>query len=296
MRQDEKIVKKGKKLQDKIKQFSYINDGNLPLIRGIGFGKGHKLYNWNASKRKDQLVVLQVTLNGTGIFMKGDRKIELGEQTGFLAKIPENFTYYGDDWEFLYVEFSETMVQWLVDPVQVCHLSPEFIKELEKTVTDLLTLDLSVFENTKKAFSLFISILEELNPVELKENSEMKYIKEYFEKNYCLDLSLTEVAELFGISKYKLIRLFEKKVGTTPMNYLLQVRIREAVILLRASTDSIDTIAKKVGFSSSNYFSKVFKKEIGKTPTAYRDQGLFYYSSREDKPISKNVGGETFPT
>jgi AraC-like DNA-binding protein len=56
----------------------------------------------------------------------------------------------------------------------------------------------------------------------------------------------------------------------TPIQYLTQIRIRVSVQLLITSELSVSEIANQVGFRSSNYFSKVFKKLIGVTPGSYR--------------------------
>ncbi|WP_239644658.1 helix-turn-helix domain-containing protein [Enterococcus crotali] len=77
------------------------------------------------------------------------------------------------------------------------------------------------------------------------------------------------------MSKYTLIRQFEEVYKTSPIHYLKQVRIIQSLSLLWEE-ETIGQVAKKVGFSTGNYFSKVFKKEMGMSPSEYRNQKEIY--------------------
>jgi len=67
-----------------------------------------------------------------------------------------------------------------------------------------------------------------------------------------------------------LVRSFRKESGITPMDYLRRYRIRQARALLEAGDKSITEVALEVGFSGSNYFARVFRREVGVSPSAYR--------------------------
>ncbi len=82
----------------------------------------------------------------------------------------------------------------------------------------------------------------------------------YMENLYYKPLSLEEIAEHCRISKYALIKQFKHQLHTTPIQYLTNLRIRKAVHLLRDTNKTMDEIAQDVGFTSGNYFNKVFKK------------------------------------
>ena len=64
--------------------------------------------------------------------------------------------------------------------------------------------------------------------------------------------------------------LFSKETGMNFTDYLEQVRIFKAQILLRDTSDSIASISEQVGYTSQSYFSKAFKKNTGITPNTYR--------------------------
>ncbi len=72
------------------------------------------------------------------------------------------------------------------------------------------------------------------------------------------------------VSPSYLFRLFKKKMGVTPMRYRNLVRIDKAKLLLLDRTLTIEEVAERVGFEDAKYFARVFKKETGASPSAFR--------------------------
>lgn len=93
----------------------------------------------------------------------------------------------------------------------------------------------------------------------------------YLEKNYTRPVSLRELSAQVHLSVNQTLRVFREATGESPLNYLLQYRIRRACELLRQTPLKITTIALQVGFSDGNYFARQFRKITGKTPRQYRE-------------------------
>jgi len=93
---------------------------------------------------------------------------------------------------------------------------------------------------------------------------------DYIESNYTNNISLNAVATHVHLSPAYLSRIFNKKTGSGLTDYLAQVRLKNAKQQLRMSTATIDQIAAATGFNSSSYFSAIFKKNEGITPSEYR--------------------------
>ena len=97
--------------------------------------------------------------------------------------------------------------------------------------------------------------------------------KQFIDEHYARSISLKDIAETLYVSQHYLSHLFKKELGDSPINYLITRRIEEAKRLLSEMEPDlpIHEVASRVGYSSEKYFSMLFKKVTGLTPTAYRD-------------------------
>ena len=246
---------------------------SLPYLKGIGIGHGGQSYYWDGNKRKDDLVVLQYTLAGKGTF-KVDGQPYL-QQAGnfFLAEIPSECCYYGqEDWQFLYVEFSKEIIPWFF-PVNQSHAkaSEHFGQQLEDTIAGLKEKsELDFFENTQLAYQLIVALKKELLTKKLEKHPTAEKIKSYLEAHYSEAVGLSDIEDQFQFSKYKSIRLFEDAYDISPMAYLTRYRVMRSLNLLTEGQMAINEIAQQVGFANGNYFAKVFKKELGQSPSQYQ--------------------------
>jgi transcriptional regulator GlxA family with amidase domain len=82
--------------------------------------------------------------------------------------------------------------------------------------------------------------------------------------------SVTELADRVGVSRASLARRFTALVGEAPMTYLTGWRIALAADLLRGTRDTVETIARRVGYANAFALSVAFKRVRGTTPTAHR--------------------------
>lgn len=98
-------------------------------------------------------------------------------------------------------------------------------------------------------------------------------IKKYIDKNYRSYINMYEIAEKYNISYSYLCKRFKVEFGRSPINYLITIRINEAIKLMREKPDmELKRISEFSGYSDYFYFSKLFKKYTGFSPTAYRKQ------------------------
>ena len=97
----------------------------------------------------------------------------------------------------------------------------------------------------------------------------------YLETHLDEERSLDELAAMASMSKRSFIRAFKEATGSSPIAYLLQLRVSRASALLRRDdTISITDVAFQSGFSDSNYFTRQFRKIMGQSPRTYRQQHL----------------------
>lgn len=100
----------------------------------------------------------------------------------------------------------------------------------------------------------------------------------HIEKNFNRELNLKILAGIAGMSITNFRRYFKRKIGESPIKYLLKLRVQKAADLLMCSSLSISDIAHKTGFSDSNYFCRQFSYIAGVSPRKYResDHGVVY--------------------
>jgi len=122
-----------------------------------------------------------------------------------------------------------------------------------------------------KLQEIVITFTESLFSTTPASNSEvMKKALSYISKNFALPMTLEDVAKEVHLNPSYFSSIFKKSCGSSFKEYLNLVRIEESKRLLSNTDYSIIDIAIAVGFEDQSYFSKVFKKYTGLTPTSYR--------------------------
>lgn len=97
--------------------------------------------------------------------------------------------------------------------------------------------------------------------------SAMEYVKEHY---FDQDLSIETICGYLNVSAAYFSTVFKKETGKTFINYLTDYRMQEALDLLMTQNEKTYIIAQKVGYSDPNYFSYVFKKQFGMSPSKYK--------------------------
>lgn len=92
----------------------------------------------------------------------------------------------------------------------------------------------------------------------------------YLHAEYRRHLTLERVAAAAGISKYYLAREFHRLTGMTVITYLNTLRCEKAKPLLSEGRESIEEVARAVGFSGATYFARIFRETVGMLPSEYR--------------------------
>ena len=109
-----------------------------------------------------------------------------------------------------------------------------------------------------------------LSEKQLRDNQRMKLMLQYIEAHLADAIEITDIAETAGISVSECLRCFKHSIGTTPIQYVKQLRIQKAAELLTYTTLSITEVAIGCGFQEMSYFSKTFRQTHGCTPTEFR--------------------------
>ncbi len=94
----------------------------------------------------------------------------------------------------------------------------------------------------------------------------------YIDTDLTADLSLKALSDSLNINPSYLSTLFKKEMGMTLTNYVNKKRIEHAVYLLSSTDMQIQNIAQYCGIPDVNYFTKIFKKVMNKTPSEFKEE------------------------
>lgn len=149
-------------------------------------------------------------------------------------------------------------------------LTVEDLARLSNGVTSVLTKDMFSLEEVAGAV---LRVLKRQNKLGSDGQRLVRQVLVYIHQHYSEVLSPEILAAEANISTSYLFHIFRTEVGVTPMAYLTRYRIARAKDLLTSTTKRVTEIAYEVGFSDSPYFARVFQRETGVSPSAYRQGG-----------------------
>ncbi|CAM4489283.1 AraC family transcriptional regulator [Paenibacillus macerans] len=146
----------------------------------------------------------------------------------------------------------------------------EMLQECDSQVLGYETLSNNLLMSLITLLYRIVDVKHPFDP--LKDKNEITVrTKQFIDKNYTRSITLKEIADTLYVSQHYLSHLFKKELGDSPVNYLITRRIEEAKRLLAGSDAAIHEIASRVGYGNDKYFSMLFKKVTGQSPSAYRD-------------------------
>ena len=125
--------------------------------------------------------------------------------------------------------------------------------------------------------SLFTNLIEEfiLSAKRFESTEESLLIDtaiSFIHENFAEAISMESLSAHFNIPSRRFAYLFQKEVGMAPSRYLSEYRIRRAKELLKKCDCTISQVAECVGFTNAFYFSKTFKRQVGISPSQFREQ------------------------
>jgi len=101
------------------------------------------------------------------------------------------------------------------------------------------------------------------------------------------EFSVEDLGCLVGMSRSHLFRKLKTISGTTPIEFIYQIRLSYSLELLREGRRNIAEVAYEVGFKNPSSFSKSFRKQYGKSPKAFQDEWEKKTRKKSDNPVNK---------
>ena len=216
-----------------------------------------------------------------------DTIVPAGHMVLYRPREPQRYVYYGNEQtEVYWVHFTGSNVKKILGSYGITNemrvlptgtsldyarIFKQMIHELQRCQThypEVLTLLLR---------QLFILIHRQLTREHTRKNdyldAEMSLAMQFFNDNYNTEVNIEEYASARGMSVSWFIRSFKQYTHTTPMQYIVSRRITNAQMLLETTNYNITEIGQIVGYDNPLYFSRIFRKQKGMSPSDYRKSG-----------------------
>lgn len=183
-----------------------------------------------------------------------------------------------DGLEFLYLHFdgsnARELTHYILEntgPLIQLHINSEIDRELYDMVSFYEKDGLETpFQSSLRVYKLLtlLSIPNKASKVRGQDpiDRTVKYIRSHIGK----DITLKELAEVAQLSPYYFAHCFKEQTGYAPIEYVINSKIDQAKMMLVHGTESVESIAFSLGYSSSNSLISLFLKRIGMTPHQYR--------------------------
>ena len=229
--------------------------------------------------------------SGHGVFQCGDQRIPLKAHDLIVANARSIHMQYSDDLKdpLIYYNFAVDRLQIAGNAANAIsghdfeHFSFEtadnpFYQTVQAILAEYTGKQYSYYSKINALFTDFlietIRLFRKKETVEHPERTgntqNLLRVKQYIDEHYAENLNLDLLTRHSFLQKSYFLHSFKKQFGISPMKYLNRVRMEHAKLLLLRSDSSITEIAREVGFNNPTYFSEMFLKTVGMSPSAYR--------------------------
>ena len=250
-----------------------------------------KLPTWRPRGRVDwQLIYIAA---GKGHFILDNKEVVVpaGNMVLYQPKEEQHYFYLGEDrTQAWFVHFTGREVRNILSHYEIpleghiinTGLSREYEDYFRKMRDELVACrwgyeEMLVYLFRELLMTMHRRMEENLPQFSGFASKEIDFAKDYFSEHYNEDINIEEYALSRHVSTSWFNKSFKSAVGTTPMKFILAIRIRNAQILLETTDYNISDIASMVGYDNPFYFSRLFRKQKGISPAAYRKTFLAKY-------------------
>lgn len=229
---------------------------------------------------------LHFVLFGSGTLRDGDNIYKVNAKSAFLLYGDREYEYYPDPknpWTYIWVDMWGDNLDLMFskvgfdrsDPVIKINKMNEFnpiLRDMCDAFSYNLYGEMAYYGYFFLIFDRLIdnSVCSSVSKAKILNKKLIRNILIYMNNNYASNITPKDICNKNNISYGTLMGLFKSEVGMAPMEYLAKFRISFACVLLKSGEQlSIGEVANKVGYTDQLYFSRVFKRVKGMSPTDY---------------------------
>jgi AraC-like DNA-binding protein len=258
-----------------------------PPLFGIRNARSYEVqssssYDWNSESRPQQnMVVLQLTLEGEGGFTIQGKDHTVGPGQAFVTIIPEAARYYypkngKQPWKLTWIAFTGDLSIQLwhalrnrFGPVLSIPQGTSAHSALLKLIqrVELRQFE-SAFDKAAEGYAFYLKLWRQLMIPEIRQigvvKAAVEHLREHFQQATCVK----QLAAQAGLSREHFSRMFVRERGVPPALYIRHLRVEYAASLLKTTKLPLKRIAMEAGFRSVRQLNQAFKQRFGIMPAS----------------------------
>lgn len=273
-----------------INNFGYYNENDIDtvntsssiFVNSCGHYKSLLVDTKRPTGRRDYQLIYIVSGQGHFTLNGSEKALQEGNIVIYPPDEPQLYRFYTPESpEFYWLHFSGSLADKYVAAFKAygnyffqINYRDEYIKLFENIISELQVKRKHYHEISNSYAEELLCLIsrnyeEENNGISMS-NLELKKVIELMNKKFNEPFSIGDYAKECSMSTCWFIKSFKVHTGMTPQQFIIQLRIRKAKELLANSNYNVSQISFMVGYDNPLYFSRIFKKVVGKSPKEFK--------------------------
>lgn len=233
--------------------------------------------------------IIHFIKGGKGRYLYKGTEYSLSPGKAFIMFPGEVVSYIPDEkdpWEYYWLGIHGTKAEALIESIKGVRDVPvieydsgiiPLIKQTKVIMSEHSPEEIKDLALLSLIYQILYIMGKETDVTYVSSAEHSSYLKRatyYMENSYHRSISIQEIADAVHIDRTYLFLLFKKELGMSPKEYLVQFRIRKACLIIEGDVhnSSLKRVGQIVGYKDYSLFSKMFKKQTGLSPKAYKEK------------------------
>ena len=265
-----------------------FKDKSKPLIVGrcgtYRLKTKERLPTWRPRGTLDYQLIYVASGKTHFYFGDEDRVVNAEQMVLFQPRQPQHYEYFAAEKpEVYWIHFTGNDVKNILRHYNIPLAEPVFYSGNSSTYTYLFKEIIHELQSFRVGYRELLEmylrqifLLIQRNRMERKPTvssyiqEEMEYARRYFNEHYNEPINIEEYAQSRGMSVSWFLRNFKQITTMSPMQYILSIRMNNAVTLLETTDYNVTEISAIIGYDNPLYFSRIFRKQVGMAPSDFR--------------------------